>query len=182
MTILARERFLSQTSVSLQDSIPSLAQQLRLSLQSLQNINGSSNRTNPGECCPVCGSRNVELKTVEVRRTNNNAQNSSSVAAEEHGPCLDIYRCQTCSRSVKMPVQESKPDPAQKSMVPTGNASVDKPNAIKDRDSKVQKTSSKKRAKDRKDRQGLQALLSKKPDSPRPVGSFDLMDFMASKT
>lgn len=182
MATAARERFLSQASVSLQDSTFSLAQQLRLSLISLQDTTGGANRAKSSECCPVCGSLNVNLQTVKVLKTKRNSHSPPDIATKRETSRVDIYKCQTCFRSRKVPAKEPKPVPIQRSNVTVSDTSVGERDVSKDRDSKVQKTSSKKRAKERKEREGLQALLSKKPDNARPTNSFDLMDFMSHRS
>lgn len=182
MATTAREGFLSEASVSLQDSAPSLSQQLRLASLSLQNLSGVAIRSDSERYCPTCGSLDIDSKTVEVRRTKKNTQNSSTTLRTPESSSIVIYKCRVCSRSKKVPVQETGPTPVQKLKAPNSDVQLSDQDANKERDSKVQKTSSKKRAKERKDREGLQALLSKKPDSTRPTNSFDLMDFMLNKS
>lgn len=182
MATAAREKFLFQASVSSQELTPSLAQQLRLSLQSLQDIAGGANRSNYGQYCPICGSLDVSSRTVEVQKKKKASQSIPATAIKPKHPSLDIYKCQKCFRSRKVPAKGPTPESITKPNIPIDNVSVGEREVSKDRDSKVQKTSSKKRAKQRKEREGLQALLSKKSDNARPANSFDLMDFMSSRS
>lgn len=179
----SRERFLAQATVSLRDSSPSSARQLMISLTHLQYLNGNVNQSNTSRSCPACGSVNIETRTVEVaRKSKDGPQKLSTSATGSQASELIISKCQTCSRARKVPLTTKKMKPLQEQGTESSDVSANESRSVREPDSKVQKTSSKKRAKERKDRQGLQSLLGKRKDDTNSSNTFDLMDFMTSRS
>lgn len=183
MATARRERYLSESSALLQDSKVSVAQHLRLNLTLLQNVSGNVDRSAQSKSCPACGSLEVELWTVKCAQTTNDESRTSTTAAADLQPSgLVIHKCQKCSRSRKVPLREPVPTPASETRSSASHMPKNELNNAKEVDAKVQKASSKKRAKERKSRQGLQALMGKKDDNTKSSNAFDLMDFMSSRS
>lgn len=174
-----RERFLAQASVSLRDAAPSVAQQLRINGQYISTFHGIDKQSTQGQSCQICGSVKIETRTVKIPEKFYSPKHASRLTALRLSE-LVISKCQTCLRSRKVPMRETKTELSQDN-TQSSETSANAPSNLKGSSSKVQKTSSKKRAKERKNREGLQTLLAKASANTRPSNTFDLMDFMSSR-
>lgn len=178
MTTGLRKHFLGQASVSLQDSAPSLAQQLTIDLEHIQGLSGNTRQATQPATCPACGSTRIQSRTATntVKARDNSKTSSVSLKSSD----LVIFKCQSCLRSTKLPAQALKEELSQESVARPISVSANEPGSVEGSDTKIQKTSSKKRAKERKNRAGLQSLLGRRNENPELSKKLDLMDFMSS--
>lgn len=178
-----RERFLSEASATLQDSAPSSARQLRINLKGTQELTGRDKPTVQAESCPACGDTRLESRTVKtIENIKQNIQRLSRTTGSSQSSELVISKCQTCLRSTKTLQDAPLKTPSQEQGIRSSKTSVNRSNNPQADGAKVQKTSSKKRAKERKSRQGLQTLLGKGNDKTESSHTFNLLDFMSSRT
>jgi len=141
------------------------------------------------DCCHGCGALMVPGWTSAVassRYLNQRASRPQSKAAIAK-PRASLHRCLRCNRAAKViKTQSSRPRrSSKKPMEPIALSSRELQPilepitcASKIEEKSEAKTNSKKRAKARKDREGLQALLSQSRTNTQPNSTFDLMDFM----
>lgn len=179
--VLPRERFLQRAAELISDASPNIADQYRHDASLIRGFKESVSRPVHNGSCPVCGSLRVVSRHAEVKRrwpmrnVAHNVVERSSEASRLH-----IRKCQRCSRSVKSPVKVSA------SVASTSIPSIPATKEASTRDKPFNepvtastKPSSKKRAKERKDREGLKALLDKSKAKSSGSG-FSLMDFMST--
>lgn len=184
----ARERFLNDASVILSGSCGALSDNLRLDAQALRGYGGSTTPRSRAQCCLACGSQNLqEREVVSSNREVSKTVSLISDTKQEPGQTLLILKCQICKRTTKRRVKA----PSRQATTPkqrfensesdhriaafTESASSAAPSLA----GTGAKSSSKKRAKQRKDREGLKAMLDKNKTSTNTLSGFSLMDFMS---
>lgn len=181
MATLAREKFLLQASALLKDSSPTIAQQSRLDLLSLQRLAGSDSRKGPEKTCQACGSDDIESQKVKAELAKQSKSQRTLDTSSSMCPQIAIHKCRKCSRTSKEKLTIIAVPSVPKIDNPSGELSKSGSIDGNNRTLKVQKTSSKKRAKERKDHEGLRAILNKRVDGSQSSNTFNLMDFMSSQ-
>lgn len=176
--VIARERFLNDASAAFEDVSGSLADCLRHDVLSLQKFAGNSAGRSGNRSCPVCGSVRVEQREVAIQKR----------AAQKSDQRLTVQKCQVCKRSTKKRTKlvfEKQPEKQVCENLDTPVKLNSKTMTLSSRDSHSPssqpaiKSSSKKRAKERRDREGLKSILDKSKSTTNGPGSFSLMDFMS---
>lgn len=177
-----RERFLQDAAASLPGSDASSADYLRRNALSIRALRDGTCQPAPSACCSACGSLEIESRHVELKNKQMNpsgANLATKIGAEAQR--LYIRKCRKCSRSTKHPVTAAGTKPGKQIAEIDANG-----DEAKTTDTPVlaprppsAKSSSKKRAKERKDREGLKAVMAKPKDKSSAAG-FSLMDFMSS--
>lgn len=179
----ARSRFLYRSTKLLEDCGPTVAGALRIHELSFSSMSLSKRKRHSAaiQCCGICGSKEIEQRTVPVHTTKILKQRHEHQHFEKNQ--IVLCKCKRCGRTEKFPNIASVPDrvkPSTEQVVKVSetprvdamdSASTNTPMAIKQ--------SSKKRAKARKDREGLQALLKRGQADSEPTNRLSLRDFMS---
>lgn len=148
----ARERFLSNASNLLQTNKMSSAAPLRHEADVIRSLAGTASQKNSENCCPACGSLNVEERSV----ISNNKSSKSHVGPKQQKH-LQIRKCQGCQRSVKTIVTDSVAEPLCQEQRQPFNVLKSDPEShsnITPVSSKIAKTSSKSERKNAKIEKG----------------------------
>lgn len=178
-----RERFLQRAAETLSSSSPTSAEQFRRDALLLRGSREDTHQLALSECCPACGSIGVESRHVDVK----GKRGQPSSAASAAGPGAQARKlltreCRRCLRSVKQygaaARATSSRQTAQIPVIEMEAPATDRPATASSLSGT--KVSSKKRAKERKDREGLKATMDKSKDKSSAPG-FSLMDFMSTK-
>ena len=176
----ARLSFLQTSARTLFLSSPSTSRHLLTQSTELAHSQNAHFRTNPEDACAACGSLLLPGWSTSISlapERSKTRRGACSVEKHIHTKRL-VRKCSTCDRITKGKVayrpkhSKIKATTAAASQTAVEGIAVTKPAS-----EKSNRTSSKKRAKARKDRQGLQALLDRSlqnKSSPR----LDLMDLM----
>lgn len=181
--INTRERFLQDAAASLSGPSPASAEHLRRNALSIRTLKDGAPQLDLRDVCPACGSLDIELREVEVRsKRKDSSCGGSATAPEAEVQKLQVRKCRKCSRSVKRAMKAAVANPrkenaevqAEREQPPTADVSSPHPQLPN------AKASSKKRVKERKDREGLRAMMSKSKDKSNNASGFSLMDFMSS--
>ena len=176
--VSTRERFMQEAAASLSALSPTSAEHLRRNALLVRALRDGVSHSLVSDCCPACGSLDIETRHVEVKRKR---RKLSTADKQIEAQRLHIRKCRKCSRSlrrivkpaVSMPGMQITESRAKKQEAPT----IDVPSPTPQPQST--KSSSKKRAKERKDREGLKAMMEGTKDKSSTSG-FSLMDFMSS--
>lgn len=176
-----RASFLEKAAHLTYTRSPSTSAHLISEQQALARSTQAVTRSQNTDACQRCGTLATGVwksKSATVRRTK-----SSSSRKPLPTPTMRtmVRRCDACGNVAKLSIQPKvKPSPLRK--VQTSSATLAAPDSHSSPSSSVRardepKLSSKKRAKARKDRDGLQVLLNKKKPSST-TQPMTLMDFM----
>lgn len=174
--VAARERYLAEASGFLTTKCQLAANECRYEGASLRRRAGRDAPEQSELQCLACGSVEVHERMVSTTIKSRGKGDKHSESE------LRLLKCQTCSRTTKKRIQ-ARPSKALKTdtlervdNLPTS--------AMKTADSHITsgKTSSKKRAKDRKNREGLQAMLEKNKEPAHKPTTFGLLDFMSKQS
>jgi len=177
-----RERFLQEAAASLSAPVPNSAEHLRRNALLVRALRDGVSQTSVSDCCPACGSLNIESRYVEVKRKRRKPAGVCPTSEKQvKTPRIHIRKCRRCSRSIRRIVRAaiSNPglqiteSPAERKEASTVDVPFPTPQL------QSTKSSSKKRAKERKDREGLSATMEASKDKSSTSG-FSLMDFMSS--
>jgi len=178
-----RQRFLQNAAASLSGPSPSSAEHLRRNFLSIRALQDGAPQLDSSDFCPACGSSDIQSQEVEVKsKRKGSSRGCSTTDTEAEVQKLQVRKCRKCSRSVKHAVKAAVANPRkdiaevpsereQSLTTDVSSLHPQLPHA---------KASSKKRAKDRKDREGLKAMMSKSKDKSQNASGFSLMDFMTS--
>ena len=174
--ILAKESFLLEAAAYLDTRSQSFANEYRHEAASLHKIAGKCIPDRTELECSACGSRDVGKRMISVRR---------KLRARGEGDFeLQLLKCHSCSRTTKTRIQSARS--MTQANVEVAVTVKDNPDSLtkpQSAHSGLAKVSSKKRAKDRKNREGLQAMLESKSKigpPPKPT-TFGLLDFMSKQ-
>ena len=163
-----RQDFLGAATRLLHAAKPSLSADLYIRHVEMQPSNAKSSDENYQLRCSACGTLSLTDWHFHTRRTGSNRQR---IAFRECSVCSRVTKLRGTSQTKlsqpgKTPIAEAVAMPVEKL-----------PDVAKGKPDTAPKMSSKQRAKVRKDREGLQALL----DKSRPVPNttiLSLMDFV----
>lgn len=178
-----RERFLQDAAASLSGPSPTSAEHLRRNALLIQALKDGMSQPSPSDICPACGSLDIDSREVEVEsKRKTSLHGGPATTTEAAVRKLHVRRCRKCSRSVKHAVETAVPGPRKRTA--EVQAEEEQPPTIDISSVHPQlpgaKASSKRRAKERKDREGLKAMMSKPKDKSDHASGFSLMDFMSS--
>ena len=164
----ARQDFLGDATRLLHAAQPSLSADLHLRRVETQSINAKRNGDDHSFRCSSCGTLSLTNWHLDTLRLGSKHQRVAT------------RKCLACNRVTKLigTPQGKTPRFDKTPTAATIPVALEKlPNKSPDRPETNPKLSSKKRAKARKDREGLQVLLDKsRPDSDR--SRLSLMDFV----
>jgi len=180
--INVRECFLNDVASLLSVPSPSSADHLRQDATVIRALRDDSSQPSHSDSCPVCGSSDIELQHREVgSQPRGSSAGDPITEMTVRTQILHIRKCRQCSRSVKRIVTKVIADIKQTDEASTERGiswTTSEPSSASQLPSA--KSSSKKRAKERKDREGLKAMMSKSKDNSKSSASgFSLMDFMS---
>ena len=177
--VSARSRYLSAAADLLQSDSITCADNYRQSAVLLQKLSGSSSIKSVSQSCPTCGSVKVEAREVVARKkVRQPSARTPALAETEAEHKLLLRKCQKCLRTTKREF-------ARKPMTPVARptqTTVTRVEAIAKAATPPlasAKVSSKKRAKERRDREGLRAMLDKNKTTAQTQSSLGLLDFMS---
>lgn len=176
----AREKFLSRAAGLLHESDQPLADRCRHNCLSLQTLGGTSTPKASEGSCPACGCLDIEEREVFIRQATKCPPDKTAAPTTSQPKHKLVLRvCRRCSRTVKQRLAIN----TTKRLVPGPSLSTlpvqERQGATITSVSQAAKISSKKRAKERKEKEGLKAMLDKNRESAKAPSSFSLMDFMS---
>ena len=178
-----REEFLERAACSMVSSSPSTsAFVMAEKLNTLADSRMVSTPATRAICCFACGSLFVPGWTAsQARESFTTSYRTVKRGAEPVRQAVHksvVHECQTCHRKTVISFQK----PAKLKRPSSTNTNEPVPAKIPPQGSSSAKSTAKQRAKDRKSKQGLQALLlnsrSKQNTTASIPPSLDLMDFM----
>lgn len=175
---IIRQRFLEQASESLQERSFSSADVCRHDAILLHRQGNASKSKSVRHCCPACGSLSIEEKHVPAMRKGASKPGKPADGAEQF---VLLRKCRICSRTAKIlksPSSEPKSQPPTMRLSTTEDISTAVKGDATTENASGARTSSKKRAKERRNREGLRAMLDKNQNAAKSPG-FSLMDFMS---
>ena len=182
--VIIRERYLGRAALLLQDTDEAIANECRHNAQNLQKLvkSTSSNVTDTQQCCSACGSTALETRVALVKTKRETSRRTDAVKHEDFD--LRLSKCQSCFRTTKKRRRKSLSESTavQVDAPATSHLKTDtSPGPQSDPSRNLStKPSNKKRAKERKNREGLQAmLLNESKNTASKSASFDLMNFMS---
>lgn len=177
-----RTKFLQSSARMILLSSPSTSRYLSSQSVELEHSRAILPSTGRENVCAACGNLLVPGWTSSMRTATEKEATKPRLVSEFKIRRRKLsQKCSSCHRISKQ-TTELKPNPRNLRRRPavsthaTGKAAHEELPA-EDAADKSTKVSSKKRAKARKDRQGLQALLDKSTQN-KPRGGLNLMDFM----
>lgn len=178
----ARKRFLNQSANLLVSSSPSTSAFLSAQTHTLFTST-PGNFEQVSETCIVCGSQlNPELATDVDAKIRIQKSSAANVVGTGNTTRLKLQPCHTCGRTIKnrLLVQQTTSAHDQAQHLPAEDSKVrNSTHAGQNHgQSSEGRLSGKKRAKARKERQGLQALLDKSKKQSATAPSLNLMDFL----
>lgn len=183
----ARAEFLRASSRMLFSSSPSTSRHLQSQSTELpQSLRPSKTPAQQRDACTACGNLFIPGWTTETkiftrgarRRQRSTSQKTLVRSTLVSNLCLVCHRTTREVAVFKTDIRKSQSKP-RKAPAIASTASIEKTLPLPDESMVEQpvKTNSKKRAKARKDRDGLQALLSKSAKN-KPAPSLSFMDLM----
>jgi len=180
VSVAARDRFFDQCSQLLKSSSPTVAGAVRHEQVLLRGLarGQTAKELTKHQYCPACGGIEMEERTILVNQSNKVPLEDGNQDPVEHR--LLLQKCMRCARTMKLFMDERavRPPPTNPEKAHNSySTSADTP--LPDASNSGIKVSSKKRAKARKDREGLKALLQKEQTSSKSSNMLSLMDFMA---
>ncbi|KAJ9652830.1 hypothetical protein H2198_007960 [Neophaeococcomyces mojaviensis] len=182
MSFAAKDRFFDQCSNLLKDSSPTVAGAVRHQQALLRRLAG--HQTVKGlvdaQSCSACGSINIEAQIIPTNKRKRSTSLEGGNQDLAKGQVL-LQKCMTCARCKKLVLDQPVGEPSLKKREVAEDTEISSKEAqsLGAANSAV-KISSKKRAKARKEREGLKALLEKQQASSKRPNTFSLMDFMAN--
>ncbi|EXJ74815.1 uncharacterized protein A1O5_01511 [Cladophialophora psammophila CBS 110553] len=177
-----RVRFLQDSARMLCLSAPSTSRQLLH--ESVELVHGGSSHGDrrPGDTCTTCGSLLLPGWTASTKITDTKTKTSKKGHPQKRKPRRKVQsqRCSLCYRVTRAVITMGSSHRAKKEQL-NSTVSGERPEEITESAGsalgKATKSSSKKRAKARKDREGLQALLNRSMQT-QGVPNLSLMDLM----
>jgi len=178
-----RERFLQDAAASLSGPGSTSAEHLRRNALLIQALKDGASQPTSSDICPACGSMDIESREVKIKsKRKPSSRGGPATTTEAAVQKLHVRKCRKCSRSVKRAVETAVPSPRKRTA--EVQAEEEQPRTIDISSVHPQlpstKASSKRRAKERKDREGLKAMMAKSKDKSDHASGFSLMDFMSS--